>query len=343
MERTYYIASWNQDENEGVSRIVYDKENDRILSCTLLDYIKRSSYFARTEDHLFVLTEAPIASPDSGCITSLHIVDDKPVVTDKMEHIASGITHLSFSRNRKHLYLSGYGTGSIYIVDVDPFGYLSNFRTGYIASGSSINKKRQESPHIHFSQQTPDGEYLCACDLGTDEVLVFMTDPHSGNITLISTLKTPLGYGPRHMTFSKDGRYAYVLCELTYHLLIYAYEGTGNLEFIKDIDLYPEAPADQRQCSAIKINKEGTLLYTINRGQETNCLDIYDLTDGEDPKLICRSQDVYFSRDLTLLDDGYVAVCNQPGDNVQFLKYENGELKETGRFPIKTPVSLVEW
>ena len=343
MKRTYYVASWNQDENEGVSRIVYDRESDQILSYTLLDFIRRSSYFARTEDHLFVLTEAPMSSPDSGCITSLHIVNDEPVVTDKMEHIASGITHLSFSKDRKHLYLSGYGTGSVYIVDVDPDGRLSNYRTGYVNSGSSINKKRQGSPHIHFSQQTPDGEYLCACDLGTDEILAFMSDPYSGDITLISTLKTPLGYGPRHMAFSKDGKYAYVLCELTYHLLIYAYEGSGNLEFIRDIDLYPEAPADQRQCSAIKINEAGDLLYTINRGQGTDCLDIYDLTDGEDPKLICRSRDVSFSRDLTLLDDGFLAVCNQMDDNVQFFRFENGELKKTGRLEIKAPVSLLEW
>ncbi len=345
MNKTYYIASWLQGDGEGVTKVVYDKDSDSIISRSLMDQIKRSSYFARTEDCLFILTEAQMIAPKSGCISCLRISDGEEILIDTMNGIDAGITHLCLSKDERHLYCSGYGTGTLYICDVDGFGKLSNFRIGYTNSGSSINKIRQDRPHIHFSIQSPDLTELCVCDLGTDEILVFDIDERSGDLKKAGSLKTPLGYGPRHMIFSSDGRYAYVLCELNYHLLIYAYEGNGTLEFIRDIDLYPEAPADRRQCSAIKVSRDGRHLFTCNRAADGfDSIDVWDLADQEDPRLIDRFNDVCFPRDISLLNDDYIAVCNQRGDDIQFLRFENDRLRQTGRISgIRQPVSIIEW
>ena len=343
MKKTYFVASWQQGENEGVTRIEYDKQTDTLFARELIDSVKRSSYFARRGDCLFVLTEAPMRVPNGGCVSSFKIENDKMVLLNRTDNFDSGVTHLTISKNGKHLYASGYGTGTLFVIDVDKDGYLSNARAAYKNQGSSINKLRQESSHMHFTTPTPYNGYICTCDLGTDEILVFNTSQENGDVTKVSSLKTSLGYGPRHMLFSKDGRYAYILCEMNYHLLIYAYEGTGDLEFVNDIDLYPEAPADKRQCSAIRISADGKTLFTANRGEGYNSLDAWNLSDPEEPVLSDRFTRIQFPRDFTVTDDDYLVICNQLGNNIQFVKYEDGHFEETGMIKdIPQPVSVVE-
>ena len=115
-------------------------------------------------------------------------------------------------------------------------------------------------------------------------------------------------------------------------------------EFINDIELYPEAPADKRSCSAIRISQDGKTLFTANRGEGYNCLDAWNLNDPENPVLSDRFTDVYFPRDFAVLDDDYLAVCNQLANQLQFVKFENGHFTETGKIEgILMPVSVVEW
>ena len=343
MKKTYYIASWLQGEGEGITKVVYDKQENILYSKELADNVKRSSYFARNNDILFCLSEMPMAIPNAGSISSYKMSEEKLELLSRTKNLDSGITHLTLSYDLKHLYGSGYGTGSLTIVDIDSNNSLSNERIGFKNEGSSINIKRQESPHMHFTTPTPDGGYFCTCDLGTDEILVFKVKDNGG-ITKVSSLKTPLGYGPRHMIFSKDGKYAYILCEMTYHLLIYAYEGTGNLEFIKDIDLWIELPDDKRACSAIKISNDGKYLFTANRGEGYNSIDVFDIDDPLNPIKLDSFNNTSFPRDFTLLEDGYIAICNQHGNNIQFIQFKNNKLIETGIIEnIQMPACIIEY
>lgn len=344
MKKTYYIASWLQGEGEGITKVVYDKQENKVYSKELVDTVKRSSYFARNKDILYCLTEMPLAIPNGGLMSSYKMSENKLELISRSKNLDSGITHLTLSYDLKHLYGSGYGTGTLTIADIDDYNKLTNERIGYKNEGSSINSKRQESSHMHFTTPTPDGGYICTCDLGTDEVLVFKVNNDNGDITKVSSLKTPLGFGPRHMIFSKDGKYAYVLCEMSYHVLIYAYEGTGNLEFIKDVDLWPELPDDKRACSAIKISQDGKYLFTGNRGEGYNSIDVFDISDPLNLIKLDSFHNTSFPRDFTLLDDGYIAICNQHGNNIQFIQFKDNKLIETGVIEnIQMPVCVIEY
>ena len=343
MKKTYYIASWLQGQGEGIIKVEYDLTNNTLYSKEIISSVKRSSYFARNNDILYVLTEMPMVSPNQGVITSIKEQDGKVEIIDKSELFDSGVTHLSISHNKKHLYGSGYGTGSIIVADVDDTGKISNIRKGYKNIGSSINTKRQESSHLHFSTETPDGGYLCVCDLGTDEILVFKIDENTGDITKVSSSKTPLGYGPRHMIFSKDSKYIYVLCELNYHLLVYTYNGSGDIEFLEDVDLWPELPEDKRACSAIKLSQDGKYLFTGNRGEGYNSIDCFDLSNPVSPVKECSFLETGFPRDFTLLEDGYIAICNQHENNITFIKHKDSSLTKVGIIEdIQNPVSIIE-
>lgn len=343
MKNTYYIASWLQGEGEGINKVEYDPSTNTLYSKEIISSVKRSSYFARNKDILYVLTEMPMAIPNKGVITSFKISDEGLLALNQSEYFDSGVTHLSISNNKKHLYGSGYGTGTVIIADTDEQGNISNTRKGYKNIGSSINLKRQESSHLHFSIETPDNGYLCVSDLGTDEILFFKIEENTGNIIKVSSSKTPLGYGPRHMIFSKDSKYLYVLCELNYHLLIYSYNGCGDIEFLEDVDLWKELPEDKRACSAIKLSKDGKYLFTANRGEGYNSIDCFDLSDPTKPIKECSYLETGFPRDFTLLEDGLIAICNQHENNITFIKHKNKSLTKTGIIEnIQMPVSIIQ-
>ena len=342
MKKTYFIASWLQGQGEGIYKIVYDKQSNVLYSKDIADNVKRSSYFARNNDILYCLTEMPLAIPNQGLFSSYRMKDNKLELISRTNYIDSCITHLSIRNDFHHVYGSGYGTGALFVADTDDEGHICNERVAYKNVGSSINTKRQESSHLHFSVPTYDN-YLCACDLGTDEILVFKI-MDNGDLNKVSSLKTPLGYGPRHMVFSKDGKYAYVICEMTYHVLIHAYEGTGNLEFIKDVDLWPGLDIDKRACSGIKISQDGKYLFTGNRGEGFGTIDCFDIENPLELKKVCQYRNTIFPRDFTILDDNYIAVCDQKQNKIEFIQFKDNKFIETGIIEdIPLPSAIVEY
>ena len=338
MEKTYYVASWFQDEGkEGLYRLRYDADMKKLASKQIITGVTRTSYFARENDILYVLSEMPMAIPDSGYITSYMIEDDNLVQVCRSELFDSGVTHLCVSHDKKHLYASGYGTGTLLIFDIDENGMIFNQRKAFTNVGSGPNKERQTSSHLHFTSPTPDGDYLLTCDLGADEILISKV-VDNGDVERCSTVKVTPGYGPRHLCFSKDNRYVYVICELVYHILVYAYSD-GKLELENDIKLEPEMP----KCSGIKLSNDGKTLFTGHRENDSECIEAFDISNPTEIRKIDAFEGTIHCRDFSVFADDYLAAVNQFGDSIQFLKFEDNKLKDAGRIEdIKIPVAIIE-
>ena len=124
-------------------------------------------------------------------------------------------------------------------------------------------------PHIqlvrlHCVEFTPDGKFLLANDLGTDKIHVFSLKSN-GQLDKENTFDVELepGSGPRHLCFSKDGRFAYLINELSGKVTTLFYNGQ-NLTPIQ----YIEADTLNAQGSAdIHLSPDGKFLYASNRLQ----------------------------------------------------------------------------
>lgn len=164
---------------------------------------------------------------------------------------------------------ANYSGGSISVFPIDKDGSLLPASTVVKFKGSGADKERQEKPHLHCVRITPDGKYLFADDLGTDQIHKFIIHPNAkpDNEEILlkegnpASYKVEAGSGPRHLTFAPNGHYAYLINELSGTVIAFEYND-GNL---KEIQTIAADTAGAKGSGDIHISPDGKFLYASNR------------------------------------------------------------------------------
>ena len=214
-----YISSCDKDG--GIYR--YELTDNGLLKEIDFTKVNTPSYMAMYEDKLHTTLRAPYSENDYSAYTTFDVGNDGAI--SNMGEV-----------------LPSEGISACHICVADGVAYATNYSTGslkrfpdklLVRAGGSVHPKRQISPHPHCIIPTPDGKYLVATDLGRDTITVF--DKELNEISEVSAYP---GSGPRHITFSPDGKLAYVINELRPVATVYRYDN-GVLERLKD---YPALP-----------------------------------------------------------------------------------------------------
>jgi len=169
----------------------------------------------------------------------------------------------------KHIVTASYSGGSISVFDINADGSLSELKQLLKFSGKGKDPNRQAGPHLHWVGYSPDGRYLFANDLGADRIYKYAIHPESDEIQQHLTQGNPAsfqladGAGPRHSEFHPNGKFLYLISELSGDVFAFKYDSiTGDLqEFqkIKSDTLNAGGSAD------IHITPDGKFLYASNR------------------------------------------------------------------------------
>lgn len=136
-----------------------------------------------------------------------------------------------------------------------------------VFEGSSIDKDRQKSSHVHQTILSPNGAYLFANDLGADKIYKYNRVSHK-NMRKDKYVKSgefalKAGSGPRHTVFHPNRKYAYTLTELSGEVIVFDYDQEeGDLkqkQVVVADTLHAQGGAD------IHITPDGRFLYASNR------------------------------------------------------------------------------
>jgi 6-phosphogluconolactonase len=109
-------------------------------------------------------------------------------------------------------------------------------------------------------------------DLGLDQVLVYRFDPKTGSLAPNDPpfIKMAAGAGPRHFTFSPDGKSAWVLNEMNATLTALSYDrATGRFTQTQTTSTLPSEFTGAKSAAEILVHPKGRLLYTSNRGHDS--------------------------------------------------------------------------
>ena len=264
MENMYLmVGSYATPEEEGIKVYAWDNEKGEALYVSGLKGISNPSYQVVSADGNRVYS----VGEDEGETSTAHSLSfDK--TNGKLTLMNTQLTnggapcYINLSPDEDWVITANYMGGSISVLPLDASGRLSENVSTFAFTGEGENKIRQGQSHLHCVEFTPDGKFLLANDLGTDKIHVFPLTPE-GKLDEMGTFDVELepGSGPRHLCFSKDGRFAYLINEISGKVTTLIYN-EGTLQPIH----YIEADTVNAQGSAdIHLSPDGKFLYASNR------------------------------------------------------------------------------
>jgi len=187
--------------------------------------------------------------------------------------------------------------------------------------------------HMHCAVLSPDGKYFFVTNLGMDCIHRFerVEGIHPlGNSTVAWKHTGLTKFGPRHMVFSADGKYAYLLCELGDKLVVFEYED-GKLNPIQTLTAYK---GKGHGSADLHISPDGRYLYTSHRLKEDG-IAIFgiDKATGKVKKAGYQPTGRH-PRNFAITPDGNWLLCACRDDNrieVYSINKETGALSATGK------------
>lgn len=283
------------------------------------------------------MSYAYISSPNDGLITHYHLNDETGELS-LVEQLTAGekVNALSLSPDGSTLYgaLRGQppqvvsfsvdaGSGKLTRRAEAPLGaglsYMATDRQGRFLFGASYGedvvtlqpiddelqvletiRKYPSGLHAHSVRTDPSNRFVYACVLGVDRVLQFTLDAQAGELQPIEEgfVTVDENTGPRHMAFSEDGRYMFVVGEMSGTVISFAIDAqTGALTQVgvesgipASLNLSEGLVRDSRNnnladdptprvwCADIRLVPGGKLLYITER--TTSSVSVFEVADG---------------------------------------------------------------
>lgn len=246
----------------------------------------------------------------------------------------------------ENVLVSNYSGGTISVFKRKNNGGLTEAVQVIAHEGHSANAKRQEAPHVHMAQFSPDKKFVLTSDLGTDRIYVYRYYPDAEKKVLEfqDTIPIKTGSGPRHFAFSPNGNHVYVLQELDGTITAFNYND-GKLKRIQETSVVQKDFKGENGAAAIKFSSDGKFLYATNRG-DANTISVFEI--GANGRLVHKSTVPTGGngpRDFALSpDEKFVLIAHQNSNNIVIFNRDpsTGLLEKTGKkVEMCAPVCLV--
>ena len=330
---------------QGIGIHRYDNETGTLALVSTATGITNPSFLTLSGDgrNLYAVCES-----DGGAVAAYGRNPKTGELTElnRQPSGGNGPCYVSIDASGRYALVANYSSGSVAALPIAGDGSLEPASSVVQHEGSSTNPDRQEGPHAHRIIPTPDGRYVLAVDLGTDEVITYALDTETGRLERRGTMTTPPGAGPRHVAFSPDGATVYVITELGNTVIACDYDvNTGALTARQTVPTLPNGFDGESFCAHIVVSDDGRFVYGSNRGHDSIVAIAVDDASGELRVVGHTSTEGEFPRHFALDPDGTrLLVANQNTDNVTVMTRdpESGTLtRETVLTGIPSTVCLV--
>ena len=334
MEKKYvaYIGSYTfHGSSKGIAVMDVDVEKGRFIKRKEIR-VNNSSYLTVSHDnqYLYSIVDEGVASfkilPD-GNLKHLNTATIKGM---------RGCFLTTDSKNR-FLVTGGYHDGKMTVLRLKENGEVGHITAEVFDKGIGSVAERNFMPHISCVQFTPDENFLCMVDSGIDQVRVYRFDHSDGTVRMIDILHCELNSAPRHLRFSADGKYMYLMSELKNYITVYNYrvteKGHPEFEFKQLVSTLPKKCDELSAACAFRFSPDGQYAFCSNAGD--NSVGFYKIDDENG---LLRVQSILpvsgdYPKDIAIFPDGkHLVSVNQDSGTLTFfnLDYKKGIIVMNG-------------
>lgn len=336
----------NEQKTNGIHVYTFNSETGDFLEKSKTTDVNNPSFLAISKDGRNVYAISEGGQGKGLNAYSFDRSSGKLTLLNSGSAGGNGPCYVSVDDKKRWVFTGNYGGGSLSATRLNEDGSLGTVTQVIQHEGSSVNKGRQDKPHVHSVVLSPDGRYLMVPDLGTDKVNVYQFNAGTDNpLTPASPAFATVnpGGGPRHLTFHPNGKYAYLILEMEGAIAVFDYS-KGTLQPKQTISMLAPGFTGKVGAADIHVSPDGKFLYGSNRG-EANDVAIYSIDKGG--KLTYEghaTSGINNPRNFAIDPTGnFLLVANQNGNDIVLFKRDKntGLLNATGkRILVDKPVCL---
>jgi len=340
------VGTYTKKGSKGIYVLSFDTATGKATEISHTAAAYNPSFLTISKDHEQVYA---VNEGSDGKVSAYSFVDNKLNLIQEKISKGADPCYISLSPDQSNLFVANYSGGSITSYHRFADGRLSNPQQFIQHEGKSVNEARQEKAHVHGVFFSPDGKYLLTPDLGMDEISIYPYQIKNGPPLLtekVSKIQSSPGAGPRHLSFSSNGKFLYVIEELTGSISVYRfYKGVAS--FLQKVVTHPSSFKGTAGSADIHLSPDGLYLYASNRGNENNIVSFKVLPNGklEEKTIQYYSTEGKAPRNFTISKDGnWLLVANQDSDNIIAFRrnIQTGVLTSTGvSIKLSMPVCLL--
>jgi 6-phosphogluconolactonase len=349
-----YVGTYTtKTKSEGIYAFRYDAASGKLRPMGVAAKTGDPSFLAVHPDgkHVYAVNEAGKASTVSAFSRN---ADGTLTLLNQVPALGEDPCFLSFDRTGKYVLVANYTSGNVAVFPIMADGKLGAATSNLRDEGAHGPAKQQaDGAHAHWIEVSEQNRFAYVSDLGLDRVLIYTFDAANGTLArgdaggvdgVFSAALAP-GTGPRHLAFSRDARFMYVLGEIKSTVTVFANEGGEKYRKVQTISALPDGFAARNDAAEIAMHPGGRFLYTSNRGDDSIAIFAVDArtgtltakgrvkTGGKEPR--------HFALDPA---GRYLLAENQWSDTVMTFKIDTatGDLtRESGEAAVASPVCLV--
>src|SRR5579863_3557278 len=349
-----YVGTYTAEgsSSKGIYAYRYDPSASTLTPIGLVAETTNPSFLAIHPNHRFLYAvneTGDYKGQKSGAVTAFSI-DHVTGKLTQLNQVASGGAdpcYITVDKTGKYVLVANYTGGSISAFPVLADGRLGEASAFIQHSGHGTNPKRQEGPHAHSIDLSPDNRFAIVDDLGLDETLVYKFDSAKGSLTLNDPpfAKAAPGAGPRHFAFHPNGKFGYVLDEMGSTVSALSYDSAGGvLHPLQTISSLPNGFAGQDDAAEIEVHPSGKFLYASNRGHDSIAVFAIDQKQGTLTPIEYVPTKGASPRNFAIDPTGKLMLAeNEKSDNIVVFRIDpqTGRLTPTGKvLEISQPVCV---
>jgi 6-phosphogluconolactonase len=355
-----YVGTYTEagSESKGIYAYRFDAATNQIAPIGLAAATTNPSFLAVHPNRRFVYAVNEVSDykgQKSGAVTAFAI-DRATGKLNQLNQVASrggDPCYITIDKSGKFVLVANYGGGSVAVFPVFEDGHLGEAAAFVQHSGHGTNPQRQEGPHAHSIDVSPDDRFAIVDDLGLDETLVYAFDSTKGALAGDSgasksdpmIAKADPGAGPRHFAMHPNGKFGYVINEMQSTVSPFRYDSAaGELQRTQKVSTLPKDFSGENTGAEIQIAPSGKFLYASNRGHDSIAVFAIDKNQGTLTPLEYVSTKGASPRNFEIAPGGSMLLAaNEKSDNIVLFRInaQTGRLTPTGKvLEIAQPVCV---
>jgi len=254
--------------------------------------------------------------------------------------------YVAVDRTGQNLLVANFGSnagkGCVAVFPVKKDGSLAEASDFIEYSGIGVHPQRQQGPHSHAINVSPDNRFAFVADLGLDKIFIYRFDAEKGKLTPNSPsyATLPPGAGPRQFTFHPNGKFLYVVNEIQSTLIAFTYSA-GSLKELQIISTLRQGFNGANTAATLQVHPNGRFLYASNRGADD--IAVYTIDPQAGTLTLVESVPAQGRTPGSFAIDpsgSWLVAANQSSDSLVLFRIDpqTGRLTSTGQsFEVGTP------